>query len=476
MADPVLDPLDDDETSLGQQYDPSSDDRLSVIEAASPSSPESKQFSRQILNQYLGAGKQVDEGGSSLMKQKQAEANRKRELLIRAREQIQQMQYPKGEDYLALGTSVFRPAATRDAGIANVADQIRANMENQRKWQQQHLSDLLGADVALSGYGDEQSATSPDLQNLQYKLMELRQKTANPAVARAALTDLGKTGAAGETVVDGVKMFKGIPMSVNEWLFFRSLPPAKQEMFLTVKRAAQYQDVNGVPTRMPATPAGAPMPLTTPAAQGAGEGEVERGKAIGKGLGEAQGQAAAGLPQAEATANEQLALLDRFMKHPSLGSIYGPLAGRTTGEHPLTEGQADAAAIRDQILGGAFMTAYQSLRGGGQITEIEGKKATIAQTRLQNPLIGKKAAIEAAKEYKEIIARGLKRKQLMASGASLAQAMSQIPEYSGISSEAPVPASAPAPTSAPAPSTTPSAAPGRSLDELFGKYGRKPNG
>lgn len=39
-------------------------------------------------------------------------------------------------------------------------------------------------------------------------------------------------------------------------------------------------------------------------------------------------------------------------------------------------------ALRDQLQGQAFLQAYQGLRGGGQITEVEGKKAEQAMARL----------------------------------------------------------------------------------------------
>ena len=41
-----------------------------------------------------------------------------------------------------------------------------------------------------------------------------------------------------------------------------------------------------------------------------------------------------------------------------------------------------ARAVLDKIKGGVFLTAFESLKGGGQITELEGKKAEQAQARL----------------------------------------------------------------------------------------------
>lgn len=41
-----------------------------------------------------------------------------------------------------------------------------------------------------------------------------------------------------------------------------------------------------------------------------------------------------------------------------------------------------ARAVLDKIKGGVFLSAFESLKGGGQITELEGKKAEQAQARL----------------------------------------------------------------------------------------------
>jgi hypothetical protein len=44
--------------------------------------------------------------------------------------------------------------------------------------------------------------------------------------------------------------------------------------------------------------------------------------------------------------------------------------------------EANFKAMLDQVKGGAFLEAFKALKGGGQITEIEGKKATDAIARL----------------------------------------------------------------------------------------------
>jgi len=67
----------------------------------------------------------------------------------------------------------------------------------------------------------------------------------------------------------------------------------------------------------------------------------------------------------------------------------------------------------DQINGQTFMEAYETLKGGGQITEIEGEKATAARHRL-NASSSEEEFIKAAGEYQGIIKKGLERYKALA--------------------------------------------------------------
>lgn len=61
-------------------------------------------------------------------------------------------------------------------------------------------------------------------------------------------------------------------------------------------------------------------------------------------------------------------------------------------------------ALTDQIQGQAFLQAYQSLRGGGQITEVEGKKAEQAFARL-NTAQSDADYLDAVKELRSVLMR-----------------------------------------------------------------------
>ena len=82
---------------------------------------------------------------------------------------------------------------------------------------------------------------------------------------------------------------------------------------------------------------------------------------------------------------------------------------------------ADANALLDQIRGKTFLEAFQTLKGGGQITELEGTKAEQAIARLARTQ-SEEAARQALLELKEIAELGVQRaKQRAEIGQGLPQ-------------------------------------------------------
>jgi hypothetical protein len=73
----------------------------------------------------------------------------------------------------------------------------------------------------------------------------------------------------------------------------------------------------------------------------------------------------------------------------------------------------DASNFQDrfrEITSGAFLEAFESLRGGGSITEKEGEKATAAKTRMSLAQ-SEREFVTAAREYQNIIRVGVTRAQ-----------------------------------------------------------------
>jgi hypothetical protein len=92
-------------------------------------------------------------------------------------------------------------------------------------------------------------------------------------------------------------------------------------------------------------------------------------------------------------------LLDKVRKHSAFTSRVGwqgmlPAVPGTTG--------MDFDVLLDQIKGKQFMQAYQTLKGGGQITEVEGQKATDALARL-NRKQSEQSFVNALDEYQKIV-------------------------------------------------------------------------
>lgn len=73
---------------------------------------------------------------------------------------------------------------------------------------------------------------------------------------------------------------------------------------------------------------------------------------------------------------------------------------------PGNTAAGDAVARLNQIKGGAFLDAFKALKGGGQITEIEGKKATDAIARM-NRATSEAEFNAALDDYSGAIKRGL---------------------------------------------------------------------
>ena len=130
------------------------------------------------------------------------------------------------------------------------------------------------------------------------------------------------------------------------------------------------------------------------------------------------------LPQVEQTASTMLATLDKLADPDVLGWAYG-----WTGRAPSVPNtkQADAISIRNQLQGQAFLQAFETLKGGGQITEREGEKATAAITRLADPNITEASAKEAIEELRGIINSSLMNARIKAEMAN--QAGGAAPPY-----------------------------------------------
>ena len=151
--------------------------------------------------------------------------------------------------------------------------------------------------------------------------------------------------------------------------------------------------------------------LSTPEQEAAAAATMESAKTTAKQTATEKVKAIADFPRVEQNTIEAIAVLDQLSAHPGLPYITGlyskaPIVPNTP--------QASADALAQQVQGQTFLRAYETLKGGGQITEVEGKKAEAAIARLSRAQSTKDYR-SALAELKGVMNTGLERARKSAS-------------------------------------------------------------
>jgi len=218
-----------------------------------------------------------------------------------------------------------------------------------------------------------------------------------------------------------------IPSAIQEYNFYSQLSPEEQQRYMSIKRAQQVVNLGGtqgvlnpsgtgLSQQFPVTPRPEQMPEF--------QGQQAAAQAAGKVTGETAAEAKTTLPDVKAKAEQDIANIDALLSHKGLSSAVG-LKGASQLFGALDEPIAgtEAAgfnALLNQLKGGTFLQAYQDLKGGGQITEVEGQKAEQAKARLSTAQ-SEEEFKKALNEYKGIIQKGLDRFSAKAGAASQPQ-------------------------------------------------------
>jgi hypothetical protein len=179
----------------------------------------------------------------------------------------------------------------------------------------------------------------------------------------------------------GIDVASSLPSNVQEWEYYSALPPEQQSQYLTMKRSNSPLNIGtGFVTQDPANPGqimGEEIAIDsfTPA----------QDASLGKVIGDAAATRILELPKVLAQSGNMVASIDGILNDPALDSSTGWLSflQGVPGTEQYRFGQRAL-----QLQGQAFLQAFESLKGGGQITEVEGVKATQAIGRLstaQNP-------------------------------------------------------------------------------------------
>ena len=136
-------------------------------------------------------------------------------------------------------------------------------------------------------------------------------------------------------------------------------------------------------------------------------GEVEQQKIMGQ----AEGQAKLDLPKIKAQGQRTIALIDDILSGP-FQDILGPVQGRvqpdTIGAQGIVGRDGIGLIVKlGQLQGTVFLQAFESLKGGGQITELEGAKAEAAAARL-NRFQSPQDFAAALTELRDVISQGVR--------------------------------------------------------------------
>lgn len=142
------------------------------------------------------------------------------------------------------------------------------------------------------------------------------------------------------------------------------------------------------------------------------DAQAKQRNAAAEARGKVQGEAAATLPGTLAKADEALALIEKIRNHPGRSAGTGAVGGNI--RVPGTP-QADFVDLVDQAAGEAFLQAYQNLKGGGAISEAEGKKAEQAIARLKRDKTPE-GFEDALNDFAAVIRRGRENAGVAAGG------------------------------------------------------------
>lgn len=151
--------------------------------------------------------------------------------------------------------------------------------------------------------------------------------------------------------------------------------------------------------------------------------------AAGKEQGMNQAKAITDLPRTVQQGEQTIKLVDDLLAHPGFGISVGKTApaGSLAAMVPGTNAASFDIALT-QLKGKQFLEAFESLKGGGAITEIEGQKAQQAMSRMEKSNTEEEFT-KASREFQSIIKQGIDRAKAKASGQQ--QSLEQQPFNSG---------------------------------------------
>lgn len=144
--------------------------------------------------------------------------------------------------------------------------------------------------------------------------------------------------------------------------------------------------------------------------------EAAKDTAQGSTEGKAAGEAVSSLPADLMQADQTIKNIDQLLTSKGLNSIVGSVDQFRPSWTMGADGR-DALTRLKQLQGGAFLQAYGLLKGGGQITEVEGGKAQDAMARMDRSL-DEPHFRAALKDFRDAVEQGVAKMKERAKVAS----------------------------------------------------------
>jgi hypothetical protein len=148
---------------------------------------------------------------------------------------------------------------------------------------------------------------------------------------------------------------------------------------------------------------------------------------------EAAAKRQAALPQIITKSDQTLGLINQALNHPGRATATGASSTFDPRNYAPGTDARDFQVLLDQLKGQTFLEAFQSLKGGGAITQVEGTKAEQAIARL-NTAQSDQAFEQALRELAEV-AQSAKQRAIDAAGGGAPlggqQAPTQAPAQGG---------------------------------------------
>jgi len=156
-------------------------------------------------------------------------------------------------------------------------------------------------------------------------------------------------------------------------------------------------------------------------------------------IAESRGERIVNLPKVEAQAEQALKLIDDVISHKGKSAMVGvknPFMGSVPFTKEVTVAGTPAAGFMakyNQLKGKQFLEAFETLKGGGAISEVEGKKATDAISAM-DVATSEEEFDQAAKDLKDVIRTGLEnqRRGITVNQPSQSQSISQMPRIGDV--------------------------------------------